>query len=158
MWRVRLIGVSRVVALAACAFAVVSCLSSTEPKNGSPFRNILTVTPTYVRVGDSVKAVWTMTNTGDKPYDLAFAPFGQGVEDLLGISVTQQDSVLETVDVEYFVMQYSGIFFYAHNHMTLHAAFLAAKIGTAKVQACLPPKLNVDDPWECQTEMVTVHR
>ena len=138
--------------------SVASCTSFTEPGGGSPFRNILTVSPSFVRVGDTVTAVWTMTNVGDKPYDLTFAPFGPGVSAFLGVSITPNDSTLEAVDLEYLSVRYSGIFFYAHQNVTLHGVFIAAKTGQVQVQACLPPKVNVDDPWKCQSVTVVVHR
>jgi hypothetical protein len=144
------------IALAAGALAAVSCSSSTDPGNASPIHTTFTVTPTSARVGDSVRAEWTMFNSSDKEQSIAFAPDGLGNEYLIGITSTPENTVLHTVYDELLPVQY-GLIFTPHEHRAFHAVFIAAVAGQADVQACLPTNAAGDDPWVCRAIPVHVN-
>lgn len=99
-----------------------------------------------------------MTNLSDQEYDIAFAPTGPGIEYLIGISANSDNTVLQKVDGELVGVQSDGLLFAPHQHMTFHAVYLAAALGQAEVQACLPTKIDdVEDPYECKSITVHVH-
>ena len=100
-----------------------------------------------------------MSNSSDAEYDLGFAPAGPGVEYILGIGVTPENTVLQTAGVDLMLVQSGVLTFGPHQRRTMHAVFLGAEVGQAVVKACLPTgTADVHDPWVCKSIAIDVHR
>jgi hypothetical protein len=144
------------IVLSAFAFVMVGCSSSTEPGSASPIHSTFTASPASARVGDSVRAEWTMINSGASQQSIDFAPAGPGNEYFIGITATPENTVLQTVDDELLLVS-DGLTFSPHEQKTFRAVYVAAEAGQAAVQACLPTNVDGDDPWVCKSVTVSVH-
>jgi hypothetical protein len=139
---------------------VSSCTTTTEPLTfETQLGSSLAVSPTTVRVGDTVNAHWTIRNVSHTDSLFRLYRPGPGIGLGLILSATPEHSVIEYQSGGYYFSTEGELILAPREMHTIDAVFKAVAAGTATVDACLPPFDGVETEWTCerQTVIVTAH-
>jgi hypothetical protein len=138
-------------------FAVASCETTTQPMTyDRQLASRLTVTPQRVAIGDLVNAHWDIRNISNDTLFRVFAPGINASGFGLVIAATPDSSIIKFQSGGFILAYDNRLTLAPYAGYSIDAVFKAVAVGTATVDACMPPFAGEGSDWKCERKTVIV--
>jgi hypothetical protein len=152
--------VARASMLSLMLIVVISCETTTQPMTfDRQLASRLTVTPQRVAIGDLVNAHWDIRNISNDTLFRLFAPGINAGGFGLALAATPDSSVIAYQSGGFILAYDNRLTLAPYAGYSIDAVFKAVAVGTATVDACMPPFVGEGTEWTCvrKTVMVVQH-